>query len=149
MNKGWVKLHRKINENVFLSKDNNAYVVFVRLLTLVSSKGEWAGGRRQLAEVMNMSDRTLYDVLKRLESQQLINIKSNRRYSIYTICKWGYYQSDPNHTSTHHPTTSQPQPNTLIRIENKNKENDLAKNEPAVSEKGLQLLREKRKELGL
>jgi len=123
-NKGWIKLHRKINENIFLSKDNNGCLVFVKLLTIVSSKGEWAGGRRQLAEKLNFNDRTLYDILIRLESQQLINIKSNHRYSIITICKWHNYQSPPNHSSNHSPTTAQPQPNTLIRIENKNKESD-------------------------
>ena len=122
MEKGWIKLHRKINENIFLSKDNNAYLVFVKLLTIVSSKGEWAGGRRQLAERLNFNDRTLYDILIRLESQQLINLTANRKYSTISICKWANYQSQPNHFTNHHPTTTQPQPNTIIRIENKNKE---------------------------
>lgn len=146
---GWVKLHRKINENVFMSHDNNAYLVFVKLLTLVSSKGEWAGGREQLGKAVNLNSRTLYDVLQRLKIQQLINIKSNSRYSVISICKWQEYQSKPNSTSNSNPTTRQQHDNTLIRIENKNKENDLPKKQAAVSEKGLQLLKQRRKELGL
>ena len=122
MNKGWVKLHRKINENVFLAKDNSAYFVFVKLLTIVNSKGEWAGGRRQLAFELNMNDRTVYDVLLRLENQLLINRKTNSRYSIISICNWSKYQAYPNRLPNHTPTTRQPHANTLTRIENKNKE---------------------------
>lgn len=124
---GWVKLHRKIGENVFLMKDNNAYMVFTKLLWLVSSKGEWAGGREQLGAAVNLNPRTVYDVLLRLESQHLINIKSNKRYSVVSICNWSKYQSQSNRLPNNEPTMSQQSANTLIRIENKNKE----KGEPA------------------
>jgi hypothetical protein len=127
-NKGWIKLHRKINENVFLSKDNNAYVVFVRLLTLVSSKGEWAGGRHQLGEITSLNPNTLYKVLKRLEREHLVNIKSNSRYSVISICKWRDYQGSGNSQSNNVVTTREQPGNTLIRIENKELRKPVNKN---------------------
>lgn len=112
MEKGWVKLHRKITENIFLMHDNNAYLVFTKLLLMVGKeKGQWAGGRRQLGELMNMNHRTLYDVLIRLESQQLIEIESNQRYSTISICNWTKYQSQPNQEKEVVPTRAQPEPN--------------------------------------
>jgi len=121
VDKGWVKLHRNISENVFLQKDNNAYLVFTKLLYTVSkSKGEWAGGRIQLGELMNMNPRTLYDVLKRLESQHMIKLNPNTKYSVITICNWHKYQSSPTAKSEE----GQLQPNnnpTTTQHSNKNK----------------------------
>lgn len=120
--KGWVKLHRKLLENAGLMHDHNALVVFVGLLLKANSKGEWSGGRNQLGEMLNINPRTLYDVLQRLKTQQVINIKSNNKYSVISICNWSKYQATPNSTSTYSPHTAHIQPNTIIRIENKNKE---------------------------
>lgn len=130
MEQGYIKSYRKILDNHFLMQDNNAYMVFSKLLLLVSkSKGEWAGGRRQLGELVNLNNRTLYDVLLRLESQQIINITSNRKYSIISICNWSIYQSTPQ------PPT-QPEPNhspTTAQHSNKNKkENITNKAQPYV-----------------
>ena len=132
---GWVKLHRKIAENSFLMHDDKAWVVFTKLLIHVNSKGEWSGGRLQLSEIVKINQRTLYDVLKRLKSQQIINIKSNNRYSVITICNWSKYQSISNNKTNSDPTTNQQPTNTLIRIENKNKESESAKEKPLASNK--------------
>lgn len=100
MDKGWVKLHRRILENHFLMHDDRAYAVFTKLLMLVGSeKGQWSGGRVVLSEILIMNPNTLYSVLKRLEEQQLISIDSNMRYTTYTICNWSKYQSVGNRTS--------------------------------------------------
>lgn len=97
MDKGWIKFHRRILENHFLMNDEKAYIVFTKLLLLVGqSKGQWSGGRLQLAELMDMNPNTLYKVLKRLEGQQLITTNSNNRYTVYTICNWHKYQTSSN-----------------------------------------------------
>lgn len=121
-NKGWVKLHRKTLENIELMHDNNAYIVFTKLLMLVDSKGRWAGGRKQLGEKVNLNPRTVYGVLKRLETLQIANIKSNKHYSIISICNWSKYQSHPNRKLNNDSTMTQQSLNTLTRIKNKNKE---------------------------
>ena len=125
-------------------KDNNAYVVFVRLLTIVSSKGEWAGGRVQLGEIMNLNPNTLYKVLQRLKREQLVDIKSNSRYSVVTICNWSKYQAVGNNQSNNAVTTREQRGNTLIRIENKNKEKPATKNSA-----GFQKYQAERQRLGL
>lgn len=125
MNKGWVRLHRKISENIFLMKDDNAYLVFTKLLIYVDSNGRWAGGKYQIAEIMNMKPGTVYEVLRRLQANQLITISPTKKYSVYTICNWQKYQSSPNRPNEMFPTTAQPQPNhepTMAQHSNKNKE---------------------------
>jgi hypothetical protein len=132
VDRGWVKLHRRIDENLFLMNDDKAYLVFTKLLLKVNSSGQWAGGRQQLAEYMNMNGNTLYKVLKRLDEQQLITISSNNRYTVYSICNWHKYQSAGN-IPNQLPVTSQQQrgnntvttqqhyyKNKELRIKNKN-----------------------------
>jgi len=89
---GWVKLHRKITENIFLMKDNNAYMVFTKLLILANSKGQVGLSSRNLAETVNLSHGTLYKTLKRLEGETLIEQSSKHSYTLISICKWADYQ---------------------------------------------------------
>lgn len=97
MEKGWVKLYRRVLKNSFLMNDNNAYLVFTKLLMLASQeKGQWSGGRMQLGEITNLNPNTLKDVLKRLENNGMIKTESMKRYSIITIQKWSNYQNKPN-----------------------------------------------------
>lgn len=114
--KGYVRLYRQVLENDFLMSDQNAFNVFAKLLLLVGrEKGQWAGGRNQLAALVKLPARTTYDVVKRLEAQQLISIVPNSKYSVYHICNWHKYQNVPNRLNLFKPTTAQPQPNTLTR----------------------------------
>lgn len=132
MDRGWIKLHRKIADNIFLMHDDNAFNVFVKLLIYVNSNGEYAAGRNVLGELLHINPRTLYDVLIRLESQQLIKITSNKRYSVITICKWETYQRSPNNKLLNVPTIAQPQPNnepTTGQHYNKNKKENKNKNQ--------------------
>lgn len=123
--KGYIRLYRQLEENEFLMLDDKAFIVFTKLLLFVGrEKGQWAGGRRQLAKRLNINDNTLYKVLKRLEEQQLISITSNQRYSIYHICNWHKYQNVPNRLNLEAVTSRQPTGNTLTRtkeINNKNR----------------------------
>ncbi len=119
---GWVKLHRQITENSFLMHDPSAFMMFMHLLLRANSKGQWSGGRKQLSEIVGLKEGTTYDALKRLERQQIVNIKSNSHYSVISICNWSKYQSNPNSQSNNSPTIRQQHDNTLLRIENKDVE---------------------------
>jgi DNA-binding PadR family transcriptional regulator len=144
--RGWVKLHRKIEENHFLMHDDNAYLLFTKLLLFVNSNGEYAVGRRVLGDRANMNPNTLYGVLVRLEREGLVTIESRKKYSIIRIVNWGRYQATnhkPNRLltgvetkkPTARPTTTQPQPNhnpTMTQhlyknreLRNKNKNSNL------------------------
>jgi DNA-binding PadR family transcriptional regulator len=137
VDKGWVKLHRRILENHFLMHDEKAFCVFLKLLMLVGKqKGQWSGGRIQLSEWMDMNPNTLYKVLKRLEGQQLISIDSNNRYTIYTICNWHKYQTLSN-SSVDKPVTAQQQRgnSAVTTREHSNKNKKEKKNKEDVVKK--------------
>jgi len=103
MDKGYIKIWRKIEDNKFLCHDNNAYVVFTKLLTYCNYKtGEYDTGRFVLAELTNLNPSTLYKVLIRLEDNRLVTLKSNNKYTTISICNWTKYQSDSN-TSDEQP----------------------------------------------
>jgi hypothetical protein len=97
MEKGWIKSYRRMLENSFLMNDNNAFLVFNKLLLMVGQeKGQWSGGRMQLAEAVNINPNTLKDVLNRLVDNGMISIESMKRYSIISIKNWHIYQNKPN-----------------------------------------------------
>lgn len=116
MLKGWIKLHRKIDENPLLCRDKTAFYVFVKLLLRADEHGEIRTGRIKLAEALEMKDSTLYKTLQRMKKEQLINISSNNKFSVINILKWSDYQQAVTTKST--PRSQQN--NTIIRIENKN-----------------------------
>lgn len=130
MDKGWVKLHRRTLENHFLMHDDKAFAVFTKLLMIVGSeKGQWSGGRVQLANILVINPNTLYKVLQRLEKQQLISVNSNSRYTEYTICNWSKYQTSGNRTfgnkQQHSNSTATAQQHSYKnKKENKNIYND-------------------------
>lgn len=115
MEKGWVKSHRRMLENDFLMHDNNAYLVFTKLLLMVGKeKGQWSGGRRQLGELMNLNHSTLYKVLIRLEDNGMIKIESKVRYSTITIANWQQYQQTDNREVTDPRTLAQQGDNPVL-----------------------------------
>jgi len=124
MDQGWVKLHRQILENIFLMNDDNAFLVFTKLLLIVNKKnGEYATGRNKLGEMLNMNPRTLYDVLKRLESQHMIMLTSNSRYTVISISKWRSFQNRPTEDDGQTQLLANSEPTTGQHLNKKKKEN--------------------------
>jgi hypothetical protein len=94
MEQGWIKLYRKIEHNDFLMSDDNAFLVFTKLLLFADSKtGNYKTATRSLATRVRMPHSTLYKVLRRLEYNNLIHIDKKRHYSIIWISTWTSYQS--------------------------------------------------------
>lgn len=95
MDQGWIKLYRKINQNDFLMTDNNAYILFTKLLTWVDRKtGTYRTGQRALAEAVNLPYGTTYHVLQRLQAEGLLFVESNKKFSKIHIANWTVYQSN-------------------------------------------------------
>lgn len=98
MNKGWIKLHRKILDNPFLYKDGTARYVFITLLLLVDREtGEWSGGRKQLAGHCRFNEKTVYSAISRLKRQHVISTSSAGSWTTFSICKWHEYQQADQH----------------------------------------------------
>lgn len=125
---GWVKLHRKILENIFLMHDDNAFIVFTKLLMMANSKGEVGSSGRELAKKINLNYSTLYKVLSRLEEEAMIKQSSKQRYTVISICNWGNYQETGKHYGKQMVSTGEAggkQTTGVPRIENKNKEREV------------------------
>lgn len=122
MNNGWIKLHRQILENEFLQHDNNAYLLFTKLLLLANKKnGRYITGRHRLAEITNMNPSTVRDTLARLCKEGLADTEPDSKKTVITICKWKHYQQT-NDRVDDSQTTARRQPDDTkqeLRIKNK------------------------------
>ena len=113
---GFVKLHLKITDSD-IWYDNNALVVFTRMLLMAHFKDDFAsirfGGKQyklkagefsatmeELAPYMNMSISTLRGVIKRLEEDKRIDKRTDRQKTIFSICNWSKYQGDKRGSKT-------------------------------------------------
>lgn len=98
---GYIKLYRSINQNELLDNDNNALVVFIKILTKANRlTGTYTTGRHKLAVACNLKSTTLYGVLKRLESSSIIRLEADRNSTTIYICNWWKYQQDTDKSSS-------------------------------------------------
>ena len=103
---GWIKLHRKLLSSKIFSSEkilkiwiwcllkasSQEYETIVGMTNVKLEKGQFIFGRKNAAEELKMNENTIYKYMKVLEKEGNINIKSNNKYSIVTIEKWGQYQ---------------------------------------------------------
>lgn len=103
---GWIKLYRKLlsskifnNEKILkiwiwclLKASSQEYETLVGMTNIKLERGQFVFGRKKAAEELKMNENTIYKYMKVLEKEQNINIKSNNKYSVVTIEKWGQYQ---------------------------------------------------------
>lgn len=95
--------------------------------------GSFVFGRRAAATVLGMSESKIYRLLKLIENDGMIEVKSNNKFSVITIVNWGVYQGNEREQRTTNEqqtnnkrTTNEQQTNT-----NKNVKND--KNEKEIN----------------
>jgi len=116
MRNGWIKLHRRILDNDFLKRDHNAKIVFITLLLLVDRKtGIWEGGRIQLSEYCGLKPTTSYAASMRLVKAKMMTLRSNNKYSTYTVSNWSKYQGNGDSNDDNKMTTRRQQDDTLTR----------------------------------
>lgn len=114
MQKGWIKLHRKLLDNPIWQDPHYMKLWMYCLLQashaeheqLVGNQiikllpGQFVTGRISLAEEMNrgvtpkkrQSESTWWRDLKRFEEWGMLNIKANSKYSVVTVDNWAIYQ---------------------------------------------------------
>lgn len=127
---GWIKLHRKILENEQLMHDDNAFLMFTKLL-LVANKnnGKYTTGRYRLAELCNMKPSTARDTLYRLRNYKMTTLEPDNKKTIITICNWSKYQGSTDTKPDNQTTSRRHLDDTKqeVRIKNKENTNVLAK----------------------
>ena len=141
---GWIKLHRKVTDNQFCSGNSERLGFWINLLVLANHKtntfllgnqevttkeGQFATGRKQLAQITGVSEMKVERWLTYMENAQQIVQQKHNKYRVITIRKWSTYQQDEQENAqqmNNRRTTDEQQMNT-----NKNDKNE--KNDEIVS----------------
>lgn len=114
---GWIKLNRRIN-NSWLQQDNNAYLVFVKMIFWAHhsnnvgsirinkkqeylKRGQFSMSMREMAELTNLPLSTLSGVIDRLKTERMIEHSG----SLFTICNYNKYQDKTEHSTERSPNT--------------------------------------------
>ena len=117
MKRGFVKLPREIKFWGWYT-DSNVFRVFIHLLLSACyedgefygekvSKGQVMTGRKVLASDLRMSESQVRTALEKLEASGDITIKSTNKYSVITIVKWDFIQTEENFFTNKSPTNHQ------------------------------------------
>ena len=139
-NNGWIKLHRKIIDSAVFENpkilklwiwclckaSHKGYESIVGNQIVVLQEGQFIFGRKKASSELKIKESMVYKYIKLLEKLEMINIKSNNKFSIITIEKWAFYQFDNDEEQqqkeqqrNNKGTTKEQQRNT-----NKNVKND-------------------------
>lgn len=130
-NEGYIKLFRKLLKSPIWDNEKALKIWLWCLLKATHierdqlvgqqiihlEKGQFITGRAKASNELKMKERTIYDYFKLLEKLQMINIKSNNKFSVISIEKWEDYQVDELNFNNK-ITTNQQQTNTNKNVKN-------------------------------
>lgn len=124
---GWIKLHRSLLESAAF-QDPEVLKVWIYILlsachknqeiiyngNVISLKsGQLLTGRKKIAKDTNLKENRAYRALKILQKLGNIDIKPNNKFSLVTVIKWDFFQSDFEKVNSK-PTTNQQQTNSKL-----------------------------------
>ena len=133
--KGFVKLYRSLLDWEWY-QDANTMRVFMHCLLkanykdkrwqgIVIPKGSFVSSRGKLAQELHLSEQNVRTALNHLKSTGEITIKSTKKYTIYTVNNWDYFQEDnqlPNQPLTNNQPTANQQLTTTKEVKKEKKE---------------------------
>lgn len=133
LNKGWIKLYRKIVDKGIL-KDHAAWAVFTWLLLMVDREtGKRTIGRYQISDEVGIKPNTFYKILHRLEKKWgAISLTSQKVYTEVCIVNWAkyqYFKEEQSNDSQMTVKSSSNESNTKQEVRIKNKEYKLREKE--------------------
>ena len=135
----WIKIHRKMLENPVCMKDADHLAIWTWLLMKVCwcpkdvmfggeritlEPGQWTTGRKAIASELHISESKVYRVLKRFESEQLIEQRTDHQCTLVTILNWDKYQNSEQENEqqvNNERTTSEQRVNTNKEYKNNKK----------------------------
>lgn len=125
--KGFIGVHRKLMQNAVWTDPNylklwmycmftashKQHEILIGNQKVLLERGQFVTGRQSLADDMNrgvkpkqrLNELTWFRYLKNLEKWEMLNIKSNNKFSVVTVDKYDYYQSSLKQTE--HQTEQQ------------------------------------------
>ncbi|BFH15868.1 hypothetical protein WJ0W_003323 [Paenibacillus melissococcoides] len=127
MQAGWIKIHRKIADNMIfkdpfflklwmlclLKAAHKPYRQFIGKKSIPLQAGQFTTGRTSLAGEFNdglqkkdqRSPATIWRMLQVLEREEMVMISSNRSHSIVTVLNWSEYQDESGPGAAPEPDT--------------------------------------------
>ena len=141
MHKGYIYLWRKILETSFYNQPLVAHLAIHLLLRanyttkeiivsghpLSLSRGQLIAGREALSSKTGLSEQQVRTALKKLQMVGFLTIKSTKKFSLITICKYDLYQNKESYINQkphQQPLKNQPTANQAATTDNKdNNEN--------------------------
>jgi hypothetical protein len=132
---GFIKLYRKLLDNPIFQNEKllkvfiwcllkatyKSYEQMVGLQIVKLSPGQFIYGRIKASEELKIKQSTLAGLLDSLRKRQIVNIKSNNKFSVITIVNWELYQSGEDETdnkSDNKATTNRQQTDTNKKLKN-------------------------------
>lgn len=94
-------------------------------------RGQFLYGRHSAASELNINPSTMRERISKLKKLGFIDIKSDKQYSIITICNYDYYQTrdnekgQPQRQQTHQPTLTPDDTNKKEEKDKKGKKEDI------------------------
>jgi hypothetical protein len=107
MNQGYVKLWRKSldagwfrNPKLWtfwtwclMKASHKEHKVIIGHQEITLKPGQFIFGRKQAAKELKMNPSQIYRLSMFLKNSQNLNIKTNNKFSVFSIINWGIYQS--------------------------------------------------------
>lgn len=99
---GWIKIYRKLMDWEWYTNSQTVHLFLHLILSANTQEKKWQGitigkgqlvtGRRTLSEATKIPVTSIHRILERLRSSGVIEIKTNNKGSIITICNYETYQ---------------------------------------------------------
>lgn len=132
---GWIKLHRQLKDSLvfdnpellkvwiwcLLKATHKEHKQLVGLQEVALKEGQFIFGRKKAASELNITESKVYRLMKRLESMNNINMKSNNKYTVVSIENWALYQGENSineQQMNNKRTTNEQQMNTNKNVKN-------------------------------
>jgi hypothetical protein len=126
---GYIKLYRKLLDNPIFQNEKILKVFIwcllkasyteheqlVGLQKVILHPGQFVYGRLKASEELKIKPSTCNDIITWLKREQIIDIKTNNKFSLITIVNWDLYQVDEEESDSktdNKPTTNRQQSNT-------------------------------------
>ena len=152
-NRGWIKIHRKIEENAIFSSEWGLKIwiwcllraghsendVYFGLTKIHLKRGQFIFGRESASKQLHIKPSTLRNWMEQLKMDSYIDIKPTNKYSIVTVLNWSKYQDNEQQKgqqSDNRVTTDGQQSDTNNKDNNVNNENNDKKKIQIFSSKG-------------
>lgn len=143
---GWIKLHRKMQDNPIIMKDADHLAIWVYLLLnathaeypalfkgqkIMLQPGQLITGRKSIAEQLKINESKVTRVLNAFESEQQIEQQTSNKNRLISLLNWDLYQFLEQTTEqqvNNNRTTTEQQVNTNKNVKNiKNDKNVINK----------------------